>query len=56
MSLTGAWLPTLDAFSVQVMKKGIFSQGCQRRDERGMCFDSKVKLKNKTKLGVLLKS
>lgn len=56
MSLTVALLLTLDTFSVKVMKKGIFSQRCQRHDERGMCFDSKVKLKNKTKSGVLLKS
>lgn len=56
MSLIVALLLTLDAFSVKVMKKGIFSRGCQRHDERGMCFDSKVKLKNKTKSGVLLKS
>lgn len=46
----------LDAFSVTIMKKGIFSQGCQRCDERGMCFDSKGKLENKTKSGVLVKS
>lgn len=49
MSLIVAPLLTLDTFSVKIMKKGVFSQGCQRHDERGMCFDSKVELKNKKK-------